>query len=606
MAKPLTNKEISTLLRAVSAAYEVKGEDRFRVIAYENAAASIETLPNEVKDLWDEGKLEAIPGVGKNIQEHLDELFKKGKVKHFEELFNDLPRGMFTLLPVPGIGAKIAFRLASEFKLNDPQKAIESLLKEALKGKIRGLEGFGEKSEDELIKNINAYLQRGDRLLLPEADKIAQDVLSWLKKSPEVEIAEPLGSLRRMVSTIGDIDIAVASHNPDRVIKHFLAYPGKRRQIEAGENTASIMVAENRQVDLMIQPPSSFGALLQHFTGSKLHNIALREYALTKGFSLSEYGIKIIEKNKKLKIKNQNYNSKTKIYEFSDEKSFYIALGLDWISPELREGTEEISLAKRNHLPKLVKLADIKGDLHVHSNFPIETSHDEGVNLFEEIILEAEKLNYEYLAFTEHNPSYSRHSIREVVDILKRKKQAVERCQTICENRVNNIPIRLLNSLEVDIRPNGDLAIPSEAFDYLDFVMVSVHSSFEIKKNEMTKRILKALSHPKVKILGHPTGRKLNQREEYELDWEKIFEFCLNNEKILEINSWPDRLDLPDYLVKEAVKNKVKMVINTDSHQVDQLSLMKYGVSVARRGWAQKEDILNTLNYDKIKKVLST
>jgi DNA polymerase (family 10) len=592
MVKEFTNKDVSALFKAVSAAYEIAGEDHFHIVAYDRAAASIESLSSDLKDLWDNGKLDDVPGIGKSMVEHLDELFKTGKVKHYEALFKNLPKGMFVLLPIPGIGAKIAYRLASEFNLANPKTAIKQLLKLAKEGKIRNLESFGEQSEKEIVKNIEQFLQRSDRMLLPEADIIAQSILKWLRESPEAERAEPLGSLRRMVSTIGDIDIAVASNQPQKVIQRFLAYPKTVRRIESGENTASVLVGDGKQIDLMIQPPNAFGALLQHFTGSKLHNIALREYALKQGLSLSEYGIK------------RMVNGEWRMVSYSSEEKFYEALGLDWIPPELREGQEEIRFAQAHKLPNLVKIADIKGDLHLHSNFTIETSHDDGVDTMEEMITKARELKYEYLSFTEHNPSRSLHSEKEVVDIIKRKKDKIEKLNVQREKGVNNNPIYVFNSLEVDIRPNGDLSITEEALKYLDFIIVSVHSSFNLNKAQMTNRVLKALSHPKALILGHPTGRKLNHREGYELDWDQILEFCLKNQKILEINAWPDRLDLPDNLIHEAVKNGVKMVISTDSHAVEQMDLVSYGVSMARRGWAQKEDILNTLSCDKIMKII--
>jgi DNA polymerase (family X) len=603
MVKDFTNKEIAVLFKAVSAAYEIKGENPFQVIAYDRAASSIESLSSDIKDLWDDNKLNDVPGIGSSMTGHLDELFKTGKVKHFEDLFKNLPKGMFVLIPIPGIGAKIAYRLASEFGLDNPKTSVSQLLKLAKEGKIRNLEGFGEQSEKEIIKNIEQFQKRSDRMLLPEADLIAQSIIKWLHECPEVARVEPLGSLRRMVTTIGDIDIAVASNNPQKVIQHFLNYPRKVRQIEAGENTASILVGDGKQIDLMIQPVESFGALLQHFTGSKLHNIALREYALKKGLSLSEYGIKKMVNGKcppaKASLKRLRAGL---MVNYSSEEKFYQALGLEWIPPELREGTEEIDLAKRNQLPKLVELSDIKGDLHIHSNFPIETSHDEGFNTMEEVIKKAVDLNYEYIAFTEHNPSFSQHTQKQTLEILKRKREQI--VKIVRENRVNNIPIHIFNSLEVDIRPDGDLSISEEAFEYLDFAIVSVHSSFNLDKNKMTSRVLKGLSHPKALIFGHPTGRKLNEREGIELDWDQILNFCAENSKVLEINAWPDRLDLPDNLIKEAVKRKVKMIINTDSHEISQMGLMKYGVAMARRGWAQKEDILNTLSYGKIKNII--
>lgn len=595
-----TNKEIAELLRSIAAAYTVKDENKykFQIIAYQRAADSIEHASSEVKDLWDEGKISEIAGVGPSIASHLDELFKKGKVKHFEEVFKGLPPAMFEMLKIPGVGPKTAFKLTKFLKIFKREEAL-TRLEEALKaGGIRQLEGFGEVSEAKILKGIQEFSRKSERILLPIAAQIATDILDYLEKNPAVLKADPLGSLRRQCSTVGDIDIAVASNNPERVIEYFKGYPKKIRVLEAGKATASLLHRSGYQVDLMIQPPSAYGALLQHFTGSKHHNIKLREIALKKRYSLSEYGIRPVKKGEKLEIGSEKEERpKGRLKEFATEEEFYNFLGMEWIPPELREDSGEIEAALQKRLPRLVETADIKGDLHIHSDFPIETSHDEGVSSIGEIVTKAASLGYEYVALTEHNPSTSMHSEMQIIDLLKRKKEHVEQFNY---PRVKKVPVRILNSLEIDIKPNGSLAIPEKGLDFLDFAIVSIHTSFRMDKDSMTRRILKALSHPKVRILGHPTGRKLNQREGYEFDWEKIFEFCLKQGKWLEINAWPDRLDLPDTLVREAVKKGVKMVINTDSHAANQLALMEYGVSVARRGWAEKKDIINTLGYDKI------
>ena len=599
MKNDFSNKAIAALLKSVSAAYEAKNGDKFKIIAYDRAASSIEHASNEIKDLWDEGRLADLPGIGKNIASYLDEFFKTGHVKHFEKVFQGLPPAMFSLLPIPGIGAKTALKLVKELKIDNPKTAIADLKKNGLKGKIRLIPGFGKQSEADILAGIEEYFSRTQRMLLPEADAIAQKIIAWLKEASVIQRIEPLGSLRRMVSTVGDIDIAVATNKPQEAIKHFLRYPGKIRTLEAGETTATILIRGGVHIDLMVQPVSSFGALLQHFTGSKHHNIALREYALQKQYSLSEYGIK------SLKEKN-----KAKRYEFSSEESFYNFLGLAFIPPELREDTGEIEAALRtaqgqpNGLPKLVELEEIRGDLHIHSNFPIETSHDLGEASMEEIVNKARELRYEYVGFCEHNPSISKHSPEQIVNLIRLKKEAVDKLNSSCEKRTNNVFVRSLNGLEIDIRPDGNLAVPPEVFKYLDYAIASIHSSFELSKDKMTSRVLKALANPKIKIFGHPTGRKIGYREGYELDWDKIFSFCLENQKILEINAWPDRLDLPDVLVREAVKRGVKMIINTDSHALYQMDLMRFGVAVARRGWAEKTDIVNTLCYDKIEKLL--
>jgi len=591
-----SNREISKLLRSVAAAYEIKGEDRFRITAYERAADSVEHATSEVKDLWDDKKLSELAGIGAAIASHLDELFRTGKVKHFDQVFKGLPLAMFELLDLSGIGAKTAYKLAKELKIKSPKKAFSALSKAAKAGKIRQIEGFGEGFEEAILKAIKESKRRLQRILLPNASLMAEEILAWLEKSKAVIRADPLGSLRRQVATVGDIDIAVASNQPKEVIKHFIAYPKKKRVLESGEAKASILLKGGQQVDLMIESKGAYGALLQHFTGSKHHNIALRELALKKKLSLSEHG-----------IKKQMTNGKWQMVNFKTEEEFYQALDLDYIPPELRENTGEIEAALRsaqgkpNGLPKLVELKDIKGDLHLHSNFPIEESHDPGMDSIEEMINRAEELGYEYLGFSEHNPSLSRHSEKKIMKLLKAKKDKIEQ---INYSRTNKLLKQVYNGLEVDIRPNGKLAIPKEALSLLDYVIVAVHSSFQMNREEMTKRVLEGLSAEKVKILAHPTGRLLGKREGYELDWEKVFDICLKKKIWLEINSHPTRLDLPDSLVREAIKNGVKIIINTDLHAKEQVNLMFFGVSVARRGWAEKKDIVNCLGYNRFAKAL--
>jgi len=598
MVKEFTNKEIAKILKAVAAAYEVKKGDKFKIMAYDRASTSVEHATSEIKDLWDDGKLNELPGIGAAIASHLDELFRTGRVRHFEEVMKGLPPAMFEFLSIPGIGAKTAYKLCQKLKIKNPKTALKELERAAKLGKIRIIEGFGEESEKKILEAIEAFKKgqiKERRMVLPYADTIAQEIVSYLLNCKAVKRVDTLGSLKRMVSTIGDIDIAVATESPQEVINWFLKYPKIKKVIEKGPTGASIFLENGRQVDLRIGKPEAYGAMLQYFIGSKHHNIHLRELALKKGFSLSEYGIR------PLKFKKD----KQKILEFEKEEDFYHFLGLDWIPPELREDSGEIEAALNHTLPNLLKIDDIKGDLHIHSNFPIETSHDQGTASMEEVIRKGEELGYEYIGFTEHNPSISKHKPKEIIEILKRKKEEIDKINYSNEKRVRNIPIKALNGLEIDIKPNGTLGIPEEGLKLLDYAIVSVHTSFKMNREEMTKRILSALEHSKVKILGHPTGRKLNEREGYELDWEKVFDFCLKKGKWLEINAWPDRLDLPDVLVREAVKRKVKMVICTDSHSLEHLNLIRYGVAVARRGWAEKNDIINTLPYKEFKKLLN-
>src|SRR3990167_6534503 len=447
MAHFFSNKEIAKLFRSISAAYTVKGDDYFKIIAYDKAADSIEHATSELKDLWDDHKLDTVPGLGKSIQSHLDELFKTGKVKHFEDVKKGLPQGMFELLDLSGMGPKSAYKLTKSLKI----KNIKDLEAAAHAGKIRSLSGFGQKSENDILASIAQYKGQESRHLLPLAFSTAERILNHLRKIPQCEQAEPLGSLRRMVATVGDIDIAVASHNAQKVVKHFTKFREVGRVLEAGPKTSSVILKNGIQIDLMVQPPDAFGALLQHSTGSKNHNIHLRELAQKKHLSLSEYGIKV----------------KGVLKKFPTEEDFYQFLGMDWIPPELREDTGEIEAASSHKLPHLVKLNDIKGDIHLHSDFPIEPSHDPGANSFEEI--------------------------------------------------------KLLNLLEIDILANGALSVPDEGLKILNGAIAGVHSSHRQDRKTMTKRILTACQSPYVQVISHPTGRKLQEREAYEVDWREVF-----------------------------------------------------------------------------------
>ncbi|MBU0569459.1 DNA polymerase III, partial [Patescibacteria group bacterium] len=323
------------------------------------------------------------------------------------------------------------------------------------------------------------------------------------------------------------------------------------------------------------------------------HNIALREYAQKKGLSLSEYG-----------IRTKNKAQRTKVKKFNDEEGFYKYLGLKWISPELREDAGEIEAAIQDKLPNLVQTSDIKADLQIHSDFNIETSHDLGESSMKDVVNKADKLGYEYIAMTEHNPSQSGHSDRQIMDLLKRKKNKIEEINSSLKISVKKYFKRVFNSLEIDILPNGQLPISDKTLELLDFALVSIHSSFKQNRDKMTKRVLDGLNHPKVKIFAHPTGRKLNKREGVELDWPKIMDFCKNNNKWLEINADPMRLDLPDVLVKDAVDAEVLLTLGTDAHHTDMMDNMRYGVYVARRGWAEKANIVNTRSLNEFEEML--
>ncbi len=579
----LTNLQIAELLRDVAASYQYQDQYKykFQIIAYERAADAVEHATSELKDLWDDGKLEEIPGVGPSIAEHLDELFRTGKSKHFEDLMKDIPKEAFKLMELPGIGIKTAMKL----------------LKEGTKQEIQ-----------EKLDEVKTREKKAKRHLLPYASLVASEIIEYLSGNKKVVRVDPLGSLRRQASTIGDIDIAVATKvkgegQEVKVVEHFVKYPKGQKIIEQGEHTASILLPGGIQVDLMVQPQESYGSLLQHFTGSKHHNIALREFALKKGLSLSEYGIREIR------------NPKSEIRKFDTEKRFYNYLGLDYIEPELREDTGEIEAAHDHKLPRLVGLEQIRADLQIHSDFDIETSHDLGESSMEEIVKKGNELGYEYLAFTEHNPSQKGHTEAETVEILKRKREKVDKLNLAISGRngqlnysisnsSSNSIHKVFNSLEIDIKSDGSLPVSDEGLNTLDFALVSIHSNFDLERDLQTKRVITALSHPKVKIFAHPTGRKLNEREGAELNWPEIFDFCLKHDKWVEINADPMRLDLPDTLVREAVKMGVKLTFGTDAHHIDGMNNMIFGLSVARRGWCEAKDIINCLSLDEFEKVI--
>ena len=591
MALKIANADIARLFRQVAAIYTVQNVNRFRIIAFEKAADAIETSNLEIRDLWQDKRLSEIPGIGATLSGHLNQLFTKGKVREYEELFKTVPAGMLILLDVSGFGPKKAYRLAHEFNLTDANKAVDKLLKAAKDDKIASLEGFGAKSQADIIEALERFKQgqnKKKRMPLPIADSSAKLLVAYLQKLEETEKVEPLGSLRRKVSTIGDVDIAVATIDPKKVLDHFLKYPKKDKTIEIGPGGASMILDNGQQADLRVQKPQSFGAMLQYFTGSKQHNIHLREFALKKGLSLSEYGIKLLK------------HKKQKIMEFSQEEDFYKYLGLPWIPPELREDLGEIEAAENSKLPDLVKLADIKGEVHIHTNYNLEPSHDLGQNSLGEMVDKAQRLGYEYLGISDHNPSISKHTENEIVGIMKRRKADYEQIMS----KIKSVRVKLFIMMEVDILPEGKLALPEKAFEFVDAVVISIHSSFQMPKEEMTKRVLSAYSHRKAKILAHPSGRLIGKREGYDLDWQRIFNFAKEKNKAIEINAHPARLDLVDVLVKRAVDNGNKLIIDTDSHDRESMDLMEYGITVARRGWAEKKDILNTLPYNKFKEWL--
>jgi len=569
-----TNSEIIQILKEVVAAMEVKGDTFFKVRAYHTAIASIDTLTNSVLELWENKRLGEIPGVGQALIDHLNELFTTGKVREFEKKKEGLPEGMFELIGLRKVGAKTAFKLASAFGLKHRETALEEVKALASAGKIRELDGFSEKSEANIldaIENLKMHKSEKKRTLLAVAEKVVERIKSYMEENPAVEYCEAMGSFRRRAATIGDLDFAVASENIEETIAYFLKFPEIKEVLSQGDKKASVVLKNDLQVDLRVIQKKELGSMLQYFTGNMQHNVILRQYALQNGMSLSEYGIKY----------------KEKLEEFAHEEDFYKRLGLQYIPPELRHGRNEVDLAKKGELPKLVKYDEIKGDLHTHTTF------SDGENTLEEMVQRAIELGYEYYGITDHAPSVASRGEAEVKKMLEKRREEIENLDKHYKQ------IKLFYGLEVNILADHSLGLPDELLQILDYGIASIHSAFEMDRDKMTERVLAALSNPYIKIWGHPSGRLINERNGIDINWTRIFEYASKNNKIIEINAQPQRLDLPDDLVADALKMGCQFIINTDSHNLESLNYMKYGIDVARRGGLSKNDIVNTLSLEK-------
>ncbi|MFH1827499.1 MAG: PHP domain-containing protein [bacterium] len=583
-----TNREIAHLLRSIAAAYLIKKENRFKIIAYENSAEVVEKLAREIKDVWKEGKIYSIDGIGQKIGSCLDGYLKTGQSKHFQTILKGIPESVFEMMKIPSVGPMKAYDLAKKLNINNKNTAIKELIKAVKHNKIASLDKFGKKSQTTILDGIKIYKKRRTKTIrtpLPFAYQGAIEIKQYLLKNSYIKKVEILGSLRRMCTTIGDVDIAieVSDNNKKTVIQYILDYPHKISVDNAGLNKISLIITSGMRVDIRLQKKVTFGTLLQYLTGSKLHNIRLREYAQKKGLSISEYGIKEIKKGKKMVN-----------HVYANEKDLYNFLGLKYIPAEIREGTNEIEVFQKKAL-QLINLKDIKGDFHIHSNYQIKSSHDYGTASYSQIADYATKLKYDYVGFADHNPRITGHDKDDIIAILKKRKETIK-------NQMKGKKIKYFIGLEVDILTNGTLAIPQEGFKYLDYVVVGIHSSFSKGVKDMTNRVIKGLNNKKVKVLAHPTGRLIGKREGFELNWNKIFSFCKVRNIAIEINSWPERLDLPDTLVKKAINSGVKLIINTDAHDNSHMDNMFYGVSVARRGWAEKTDIINTYSIKDLEK----
>jgi DNA polymerase (family X) len=569
MIKHMNNTEIAGIFQDISDLLEIKGENKFKVRAYQRAARAIENLPKDLEVMVTDGEdLKDIPGVGDAIALKITEIIETGKLKYYEDLKGEFPKGITTLLEVPGVGPKTAKKL-SDLGVN----SVEDLEKSILDGRFAGLFRLGEKSAENILHQIQNMRRKDVRIPLGDAVRIVDEIFDALKKVPGVRNLTPAGSLRRFRDTVGDIDLMGTADKPEAVIDAFVQLPLVEKVIGHGATKASVLLKTGLQIDLRMVEHDSFGSLLQYFTGSKQHNIMLRTMAVKMGLSLSEYGITVMKTGE--------------LEKFATEEAFYKRLGLQYIPPEIREAQGEIELAAGGKLPGLVELQDIKGDFHVHTDW------SDGHSSLEEMIGAARDRGYKFVAVTDHSQGLG---IAGGMDPEKLKKQ-VAAIKTI-GTRFKGF--RILVGMEVDIRADGSTDLPGEVLGQLDIVVAAIHSGMNESRDRITKRVLSALSNPDVDVLAHPTCRVIGSREPVDIDMEAVFKAALKNDKALEINAMPNRLDLKDVHTQRARDMGIKLTIGTDSHRTGQLANMRFGVGVARRGWCRAEDIINTWSLDRV------
>ncbi|HET9179507.1 MAG TPA: DNA polymerase/3'-5' exonuclease PolX [Terriglobia bacterium] len=563
----MENREIAAVFEEISNLMKILQEDpkwSFKAAAYDRACRSLESFHERVQDVASDPdrKLTEIPGIGEDLAGKIKELLETGKCQYHQELLKKVPRSLLRLLELQGVGPQKVRLFHKELGVN----TIEDLERAVKAGRLHGLPGMSAKTEENILKAIETFQRSAGRFRLDTAYETAEELVEYLKRKKEVEEVTPAGSLRRGRETVGDLDLLVTGTNHAKIADHISQYPGIDQILGKGEDKVSVRLKNGMQVDVRLLESDQFGAALMYFTGSKEHNIALRERARKRGWKLSEYGL--FEDDKVLASRT--------------EEEIYKKFGLQWIPPELREDHGEIEAAEEGKLPKLVELEDIKGDLQMH------TTASDGKASVEEMAEAARKLGYEYILITDHSKAVT---IANGLD----EKRAVENIKLIQAARKKVRGIEIWAGAEVDIMGDGRLDYPDELLKQFDIVLASVHSRMTMPADEMTPRLLKALENPYVRILGHPTGRQILRRDPFQFDVEKVFAAAKKHGVILELNASPERLDLSDRHVKLAKERGMKVIISTDAHRPEHFKLMRYGVITARRGWLEKNDVLNTL-----------
>lgn len=568
----MKNQEIARIFNDIADLLEIKGENPFRIRAYRRAAQNIEGLAKDVAEI-PKDELIKIPGIGQDLAGKIEEYVKTGRLQFYENLKKEVPEGLSLLLSVPSLGPKTAKLFFEKLKI----KNLEDLERFAREHKLSGLPGIKEKTEENILKGIEMLKRGMERQPLGKVLPVANDILKHLKSKAPVEKLSIAGSIRRWKDTIKDIDVLATSQDPKAVMNAFVHLPHVKDILMHGPTKSSVIIHEGLQVDLRVVEEDSFGAALAYFTGSKAHNIRLREMAVKSGLKINEYGI-FREKDEK-KLGGEK------------EEDIYRILGLPYIPPELREDSGEIEAAIEGRLPKLVELRDIKGDLHVHSKWS-DGSHD-----FEELIDEAKKRGYEYVAITDHSKGLAIARGLSAERLMEEKKEI-----DAINKRLRGF--RLIAGIEVDIRSDGHMDFPDEILKKMEIVVASIHSGFRQNREQITKRLVSAMRNPYVSIIAHPTGRLIGERDPYDVDMNEILNVAKETRTAIEINAYPLRLDLNDIHAKMAKEMGIPIVISTDTHIISQFDYMGYGVSIARRAWLEKEDILNTLSYNSLIKAL--
>ncbi|MBU7007248.1 DNA polymerase/3'-5' exonuclease PolX [Phosphitispora fastidiosa] len=570
----IENIEVAWIMSEIADLLELQGESIFKIRAYQKAAKAIATLAADLSEMSLQGKLETVPGIGKAISGKIGELFKTGKIEYYENLKAEVPPGLLEVVTVPGIGARMAQQLYRKLGVS----SLDELEAAARGKKIRGLPGMGNKTEMNILRGIEMLRSGIGQVTLGIADAMAEALTGFLKSLPGVAEAGAAGSVRRMKDAIGDIDLVVGSYEAERVIDIFVKHPQVKKVLAKGDTKARVVTLAGIGIDLLVVEPEQYWTAMHHFTGSKEHNVRLREIAHKKGLKINEYGIFGRDDDIQLPA--------------AGEADIYAHLGMAYIPPELREDLGEVEAALNGTLPDLVETGDIKGDLHLHSDW------SDGVNSIEEIVGRAAEMGYEYIAITDHSRSLG---IARGLSVERLGEQ--ERYLRALNEKTAGIEI--LSGIEADILSNGDLDYPDEILAARDIVVASVHSGFRQDREKITGRVISAMKNSHVDIVAHPTGRLIGRREPYAIDMEEVFAAAVKYGTALEINASPDRLDLSDRYVRRAAELGIRISINTDAHDINRMDEMKYGVATARRGWLEKKDVLNTMGKEELLDYLS-